>query len=96
MFCNKKAKIEKDGQMKFYIRLSILDKAGVLAIIAKTLGDNKISIESAIQDKNDNPEVKSLIIVTHSTSSLNMQKALDKIAKAEVVQSVDSVLEVLG
>ena len=92
----KKAKIEKDSQMKFYIRLSILDKAGVMAVIAKIFGDNKISIESAIQDKNDNPDVKSLIIVTHSTSSLNMNKALDKIAKADVVQSVDSVLEVLG
>ena len=82
--------------MKYYIRLSILDKAGVMAVIAKIFGDNKISIESAIQDKNDNPEVKSLIIVTHSTSSLNMNKALDKIAKAEVVQSIDSVLEVSG
>lgn len=92
----KKAKLEKDGIMKYYLRLSILDKPGILSVIAKIFGDNKISIESVIQDKNENPDVKSLIIVTHATSSLNMQKALDKIAQTSSVQSVDSVLEVLG
>lgn len=92
----KKAKMEKDSIMKYYLRMSILDKPGILSVIAKIFGDNKISIESVIQDKNENPEVKSLIIVTHSTSSVNMNKALDKISKNEAVKSVDAVLEVLG
>ena len=92
----KKAKLAKDGTMKYYLRLSILDKPGILSDIAKIFGDNGISIESVIQDKNDNPEVKSLIIVTHVTTSSGMQKALDKIAKTASVQSVDSVLEVIG
>lgn len=92
----KKAKLAKDGTMKYYLRLSILDKPGILSDIAKIFGDNGISIESVIQDKNDNPEVKSLIIVTHVTTSSGMQKALDKITKTASVQSVDSVLEVIG
>ena len=92
----KPAKIEKDNNMKFYVRLSIVDKAGILAAITKIFGDNKISIESVIQDKNENPDIKSLIIVTHETGSVNMNKALSKIGATPSVQSVDAVLEVLG
>ena len=92
----KKAKMEKDGHMKYYLRMSVIDRAGILSSIAKIFGDNKISIESVIQDKNDNPDIKSLIIVTHMTTSGSMAKALEKISRAPSVQSVDSVIEVMG
>ena len=91
----KKVQIEKDGQMKFCLRLTVFDRPGILSKIAKCCGDNAISIESVLQDKNDNPNSKSLIIVTHTTSFFNMQKALSEIMKTDAVENVDSVIEVL-
>ena len=91
----KKAVIDKDGHGKFCIKFSVFDKPGILAKLTGCLAANDISVETVLQDKHDNPECKALIILTHRTGMLNVQRALKDIAKTDAVENVDSVIEVL-
>ncbi|GGB10085.1 homoserine dehydrogenase [Brucella endophytica] len=66
----------------YFIRLTVEDRTGVFAAIAKRMAENDISLESIVQrppmeaaDKN----TKTVILVTHETTEAAVKKALDAI-----------------
>jgi homoserine dehydrogenase len=67
----------------FYVSLSLLDKPGAVAAVAKILADEKISIESIVQrgkTEKDTPRATaSFILITHDTVESAMRAALDRI-----------------
>ncbi|MEK1891139.1 MAG: homoserine dehydrogenase [Phyllobacterium sp.] len=68
----------------YFIRLTVHDRAGVFAAIAKRMADNDISLESIVQRQStDNqPEAtKTVILVTHETTEAAVKKALEGIVK---------------
>ena len=71
-------------QTKYYIRLKVEDKAGILAKIAKILGDKNISIEKMIQ-KPSNKELSHLLLATHTSFEKDIVDALAQIEQAGVV-----------
>ncbi len=82
----KKIKIKDilDIENKFYIRMSVVDKPGVLAAISGILGKRKISIASVIQKgRDENGTGVPLVIVTHETKEKELLKALDEIKKLD-------------
>lgn len=80
---------------KFYVRMSVADRPGVLAQIAKAFGDNEVSIESVIQ-KETGEKGAELVFVTHQVREENLQMALGDIGGLEVVNEVASVIRVEG
>ena len=80
-----KRKIRKIGQIEshYYIRLSVLDRPGVLAKIAKALAQNRISIDAVIQ-KEYGKKIVPLVLMTHRTKESNIGNALKKITKLKV------------
>jgi homoserine dehydrogenase len=66
---------------RFYLRLSVADRPGVLAQIAGVLGRHKISIASVIQHETEQETdaVVPLVIMTHSAPEGAMCKALEDI-----------------
>jgi homoserine dehydrogenase len=70
-----------------YIRLSVLDKPGVIADIAAALRDEEISVEAMLQRGRAPNEAVTVVITTHETTGYAITRALNKIA------SLDSVLE---
>jgi homoserine dehydrogenase len=74
-----------------YLRFSIADRPGVIARIAKALGDHGISIASVIQhDPGDNATADSpvpLVIMTHVASEAAMAAALSEIDRLDVVRA---------
>ncbi len=72
---------------RFYLRLNIDDRPGVLAEIAGILGQNEISIASVIQ--HETPEetdtIAPLVIMTHQAPEGAMEKALQAINQLTVV-----------
>ncbi|MBI2936306.1 MAG: ACT domain-containing protein, partial [Chloroflexi bacterium] len=80
---------------QYYLRLNVLDRAGVLAQIAKVLGDHQISIASVIQ-KDTDPQAGTaeLVISTHLAQEAAVQKALHVIARLEVAKEVSSLIRV--
>ncbi|MCL5292121.1 MAG: homoserine dehydrogenase [Actinobacteria bacterium] len=84
-----------ETRTKHYVRMRIIDKPGVLAQIAKTFGDNEVSIESVIQ-KEPSEGGAELVFVTHVVKEKNLQKALSGIERLEVVNEIANHVRVEG
>lgn len=82
-------------ETRYYVRLSIADRPGVLAQIARVFGDNKISISSAIQWETDNmTQTAEIVIMTHPALERAMQQALGEMDKLAVVGEVSNFIRV--
>ncbi len=81
---------------KYYLRFNVHDLAGVLAQIAKILGDNQISILSVIQKGGaDEPEKPvAIVMVTHESVEENIQKALGVIDKLPFVTEKTQLIRI--
>lgn len=94
----KKDKIVKpmsEIETRFYFRMSIADRPGVLAQIARVLGDRKISIASAIQKETDNvAQTAEIVLMTHPAKEAAVQQALKEISNLEVVKEVSNFIRV--
>lgn len=67
----------------YFIRLTVYDRIGVFAAIARRMADNEISLESIVQhaDSLGNPDQKTVILVTHETTEAAVRKAVEGITK---------------
>ena len=82
-------------QTRYYIRLIVADRAGVLAQIARVLGDENISIASVLQ-KDADPETRSaeIVIMTHPAQESSVQQALLTIGNLDPVRRVGNMLRI--
>ena len=76
-----------DIESRYYLRIRVNNKPGVLADITKIFGTKSISIESILQkedvvDDNNVP----IVLVTHEVIEKNITAALSEIEKLEVVK----------
>lgn len=74
-----------ETESRFYIRIMLEDKPGVLANVAKILGDNNISINGVLQNEEDT-EIVPAIITTHRAKRKDIDKALREIRELNVVK----------
>ena len=82
-------------ETQYYIRLSAADQPGVLAQIARVLGDNMISISSAIQPETDEvAKTAEIVIMTHPAREQAVRKALVELEQLEVVREVSNFIRV--
>lgn len=94
---NKEIKKMPEIVTRYFIRMNIADRAGVLAKIAKVLGDNDISIASAIQKETDKTaKTAEIIIMTHPSHEKGFLKAVDELNNLEVVKEVNNFIRVEG
>ncbi|MGB9677999.1 MAG: homoserine dehydrogenase, partial [Candidatus Ratteibacteria bacterium] len=81
-------------ETKYYFRFTAIDKPGVLAQIAKILGENNISISSVIQKK-DNPEkAVPIIMLTHEAKENDVKKAIQVINKLDVIKKETTIIRI--
>lgn len=80
----KRAKMRKHAG-GYFIRLTVLDRIGAFAAIARRMAENDISLESIVQrppmDDAQREGVKTVILVTHETTESAVKKALEAILK---------------
>ncbi|MCL4167120.1 UNVERIFIED_CONTAM: hypothetical protein GTU68_000158, partial [Idotea baltica] len=75
-----------DVESAFYLRLSALDEAGVLANITQILGDIGISIEAFIQKQTKNSDGNAdIILLTKVVNEGDMNQAIKSIESLDVV-----------
>ena len=80
---------------KYYIRLTASDRPGVLANVAKVLGDADISINSVLQKDTDIENGHAdLVIMTHPAREANMQRAVERIDALGDVDNVANLIRV--
>jgi len=77
--------ISYKDKIRFYLRLNVLDKSGVLADLTSIFKDHDLSIESFIQKLNHEDKTADLIIITHEANNLVLDKALQSIIKLDGV-----------
>jgi homoserine dehydrogenase len=67
----------------YFIRLTVHDRVGVFAAVAKRMADNQISLESIVQRaaEPNGEAIKTVILVTHETTEAAVRKAVDGIMK---------------
>lgn len=87
--CAKKGRVVPLAEItsRYYLRLSVVDKPGVLAKISAILASAKIGISSVIQPEGHEGESVPLILMIHDATNAAMQKALAKIAKLPAIKS---------
>jgi homoserine dehydrogenase len=79
---------------RYYVRLSVVDKPGVLAKISAIFAAAKIGISSVIQPEGHEGESVPLILMLHDAPNAAMKKALAKIAKLPAIKAKPVMLRV--
>ncbi|MBP9217510.1 MAG: homoserine dehydrogenase [Sterolibacterium sp.] len=74
-------------ETRYYLRLAVSDKPGVLADITRILADQGISIEAMIQrEPSEGEQQTDIIMLTHQTREKNIEAAIVKIEALTVVK----------
>jgi homoserine dehydrogenase len=82
---------------RYYIRLDVADRPGVLAQIARCFGDNRVSMASVIQkETNEAARTAELVIMTHLAREADVQAALGQVEALDVVAEIGNFLRVEG
>ena len=82
-------------ETRYYMRMTTVDRPGVLAQISKILGDNFISISSVIQKETDIASQRAeIVLMTYPARESAVQQALQKIEKLSIVQEIGNLIRV--
>jgi len=82
-------------ETRYYVRLWVADRPGVLAKIAQVFGDHRISIASCIQKEADNSAgTAELVIVTHPAREADTQAALAEFRALDIVRELANMLRI--
>ncbi len=81
-----------DMAARWFVRMTVQDKPGVLARIARVFGTHLVSIKSVWQEGRG--DQATLLIVTHESRGADLQAAVADITLLEVVSEVGAVLRV--
>ncbi len=84
-------------ETRYYLRMQVADRPGVLGQIAKILGDLSISISSVIQKEADaKTQTAEIVIMTHPAWEKAMQQALKEMERLPLVREICNFIRVEG
>jgi homoserine dehydrogenase len=80
----------------YFIRLTVHDRTGVFAAIAKRMADNDISLESIVQhaDGSGGDSQKTIILVTHETTEAAVRKAVEGVTRDGILLDKPQVIRI--
>ena len=86
-------KFVTDFRSRYYIRLTVRDRVGILSKVAGIFSHYNISIVDFVQ-KGEEIENIPIILITHETGELSVRRAVEKIAQLDDVCEVNTVIRV--
>jgi len=87
-------KNSSDITSKYYLRINVSDKAGVLAKITKIFEENSISVETMLQRPQDD-ESANLLISTHEAKESDIQNMINTLESLEFVNSKAVMIRII-
>ena len=78
----------------YYLRMSVLNKVGVLKSIAQLFSQKSISIKSIIQLNTTNEKVVSIIIISDPVGLKNITQVVDNLKKTNFLKNEISVIRI--
>ncbi len=95
--CYKQLPVKKieDIISRYFLRMEVEDKPGVLATVASVLGNNSVSIEQVVQKERsgDNAEI---VVITNHVKERHLKDALLTFQDMSVVKAIPSLIRVYG
>jgi homoserine dehydrogenase len=82
-----------DIQTKYYLRLQVEDKAGVLSKLTTILGEKNISIQNMVQKPSDDKSA-TLLLSTHSCNEKDIKEALEIFETQHIVLSKPAMIRI--
>ena len=76
-----------DCERRFYVRLSALDKPGVVAKFSDIFSENRINIASVIPKEDSPGNFVPVVVVLHKAKEKDVYKAISEILKLEEIES---------
>ncbi len=93
----KKIKSMEDIITRYYLRVMAVDEPGVMARVAKILGDNNISIATVVQkERRSVGDVVPIVMLTHEALERDINRALKEIDKLEVIKGKSVLIRMEG
>ncbi|ACB75518.1 homoserine dehydrogenase [Opitutus terrae] len=83
-----------ETRSRFYLRLNVLDRAGVIAKISAIISKAGLSLSSIVQPEGHEGETVPLILMTHIAQRAAMDKAVTAISKLPAVKGPSLLLPV--
>ena len=84
-------------ETRYYLRMTVVDQPGVLAQIARVLGEAKVSIAAVDQRESDEERgTAELALMTHRARELAVTGAIDTLRELDEVIEVNAMLRVEG
>lgn len=90
---SKDADFADDFECKYYIRMTVEDRSGVLAKITGVFGKYDVSID-AMQQKQGG-DAASVIFLSHKNNEKNFMRAVSEIKSLNEVKSIDAVIRLV-
>jgi homoserine dehydrogenase len=93
--CNEQLRVRAIDELvtRYYLRLTVSDRPGVLARVADVFGNNGVSLASVIQ-KGAPGASADIVWVTHEASEGSMRTALADLEALDVVEDVKALIRV--
>jgi len=82
-------------ESKYYLKLKVLDKPGVLASVTSVLSDCDISISSVLQKDSKVEDRVRLLLTTHLCKEADIKKAVDKLKQLDTVGDNISTMRIV-
>jgi homoserine dehydrogenase len=80
---------------RFYLRLTVQDRPGVLAEVARVLAERRISIATMIQHEDRGRQTATLIFTTHVSNELSVNQAIARLRRLRSVLGAPLLLRIL-
>ena len=88
-----KLKSKDEIVSKYYLRMGVEDKPGVLSSVTKMFADHNISIETVLQRPCDNGNAN-LLFATHEAVEKNIQSIMKELTAVSYVKSTPSMIRI--
>ncbi len=85
-----------DVRSRYYLRFQVYDRPGVLARLAGSLGEARVSIEQMVQEGGGGSSgvPVDIVMLTHEARELDVRHALAAIAKSGVAATTPTLLRI--
>ena len=85
--------VRGNAEHRFFLRLKVEDKPGILASVAGVLGNNGVGISQVIQ-KQRTEDAAEIVVITDRVQTRHMEDALAIFRSMSVIHSISSVIRV--
>jgi len=86
-FEDKQIKPMEEVLTKYYLRMEVRDRPGVLARIATIFGEEQVSVASVVQ-KSSRGDVAEIVWITHQTVEKQVRRSLERIERLDELKQI--------